>query len=207
MYKDMKCKFAIHFPFCLIKDETLRKYIGNGCGFGESYCAVNYAGDMKMCSYSNVILGNVFQTSMREMWHNHALLKEYRTGEWRPKYCKSCNEKKCKTGCKIACGNVFGVDPLFYQCDHKIRKLFRNNNNKIRRECDGTFLVLNPFCVLIKLNNIGKIILDSCIGKYTRQDLTNMLFKEYDIPYETIEKDVSEKVEKLIIAGLVREDA
>ena len=33
------------------------------------------------------------------------------------------------------------------------------------------------------------------------------LLSKNDIPYETIEKDVSECVEKLIIAGLVREDA
>lgn len=113
IYPDIKCSYAIHFPFCIIKDKSLRKYIGDGCGFGQSYCAINYNGDMKMCSYTGTVLGNILKEPLKDIWENNTLLKEYRSEQWMPTDCNSCNENLCKGGCKISCGKTFGIDPLF----------------------------------------------------------------------------------------------
>ncbi|MBQ4557886.1 MAG: radical SAM protein [Clostridia bacterium] len=112
-YPDMNCEYAIHFPFCVIKDKELRKYIGAGCGIGQNYCSVNYNGDMKMCSYSDFILGNVFEEPMKQIWENHSMLKLYRNEDWLPAECRTCKEIYCKGGCKMAAGKLYSIDPLF----------------------------------------------------------------------------------------------
>lgn len=105
-YPEMSLKYAIHFPHCLIEEKELKGHIGS-CGFGQSYCAVNQEGKLKMCSFADTIIGDLFNSSFKDLWHNHSLLKEYRNEEWMSLKCKNCNDKNiCMSGCKISSGNA-----------------------------------------------------------------------------------------------------
>lgn len=110
-YPDMSLQYAIHFPFCAIKDEELQRFIGDGCGFGQSYCAVDCYGNMKLCSYTESILGNLFETPLKEIWNTSPLLQEYRSEKWMPARCQNCKDMNmCMAGCKASSGKSFGVD-------------------------------------------------------------------------------------------------
>lgn len=114
-FPELNCKYAIHFPFCIIDDKSLHKYIGDGCGFGQYYCAVDNEGNIKMCSYTNTILGNIFNDSLEEIWKNNKFLKDYRSENWIPNKCKTCDEfNLCKVGCKISAGKSFSKDSFLH---------------------------------------------------------------------------------------------
>lgn len=103
-------KYAIHFPYCLVNDKRLLKYVGS-CGFGENYVSIDCKGDIQACSYSNVILGNIFQDKLNEIWNHHPSLMEYRSLRWLPKECKECYYlKRCMVGCKVTGTQVFSPD-------------------------------------------------------------------------------------------------
>lgn len=103
-YPEMSLKYAIHFPHCIIKDKKLWAYIGS-CGFGKNYCSVDSNGNFKTCSYSDYILGNVLNESLKDIWNSNILLNEYRTESWLPQKCILCSEKnKCMSGCKVSNG-------------------------------------------------------------------------------------------------------
>ena len=109
-YKDTVFKYAIHFPFCIIKNHDLYPYIGEGCKFGSAYCAVDYKGNVKPCSYTNTVLGNIFETPFKEIW-NCEFYQSYRSEEWLPDKCHHCEEKCfCYCGCKVSGGKCFGPD-------------------------------------------------------------------------------------------------
>lgn len=103
-YSDISFKYAIHFPYCIIKNKKLLKYVGR-CGFGENYCSIDMKGNMKMCSYGGPILGNIKKLSIKEIWNNNKSLTEYRTENWMPDKCKKCDDKStCTSGCKLSSG-------------------------------------------------------------------------------------------------------
>lgn len=120
-YDDMDFKYAISFPRCLIKEKSLWKFMGR-CWAGQNYCSVNINGDMKICSYSNTVLGNIFKESLVEIWKNSTVLKSYRSEEWMPKKCKECEYKNdCMTGCRMTNANkAYSADILLSQIQNTI---------------------------------------------------------------------------------------
>lgn len=106
-YTDIFFKYSIHFPYCLIKDKSLIKYIGS-CGFGQNYISIDEKGNIQLCSYTNEILGNIFEQNLKDLWNNHKELKNYRNENWLPLKCKSCIYKiKCMSGCKASSGKGY----------------------------------------------------------------------------------------------------
>jgi len=111
-YKDFRGKYSIHFPYCLVSDPELKKHLGR-CGFGEDYCAVDYNGNVKACSYTNTILGNILDTPLEHIWLNHPLMTTYRACNWLPDRCKKCEDlDKCMAGCKATSSNPYGADSI-----------------------------------------------------------------------------------------------
>lgn len=101
-YPHMNFKYAIHFPHCIIKKKRLKKFIGK-CGFAENYCAVDSTGDLKLCSWSTTVLGNVLKKPIKEIWKDSKIISEYRSEKWMKKKCINCPDKeRCMAGCKIS---------------------------------------------------------------------------------------------------------
>lgn len=112
-YPDVHKAYAVHFPHCLVKNERHKKYVSK-CNVGQGYCVVDSNGDVKFCSFSNIILGNIFENKLEDIWNTNELLKEYRSESWLPSTCKNCIDKlKCMAGCKITNeGSLFSPDIL-----------------------------------------------------------------------------------------------
>lgn len=83
-------RYAIHFPYCIVEDEKLLKYVGN-CGFGQNYISIDCDGNLQTCSYSDKNLGNIFTEGLVDIWNNHNILSQYRSGEWLPDRCRQAN--------------------------------------------------------------------------------------------------------------------
>lgn len=105
-------KYAIHFPYCIVENKEYLKYVGN-CGFGQNYISVDCDGNMQTCSYSDHILGNIFQNDMKNIWCENEVLKQYRKLEWLPEKCKRCEFRpSCMAGCKMTGEGEFSPDIL-----------------------------------------------------------------------------------------------
>ncbi len=203
-YKNLSCNYAIHFPFCIIKNKELRKFIGVGCGFGQNYCAIDYSGNMKMCSYKDHIIGNIFIHDMSELWENSKELKRYRTGCWMSKECDHCRYDYCKGGCKISGGSTYGMDPLFQNSIWHTRWI-STFDRKVRKESNDKFVLMNPFGSIIALNHTALEIYKLCDGKNDISTIAHFISKKYDQNYCRVKSDVWKCIEGLEKSYLIKD--
>lgn len=107
--------YAIYFPLCLVSNPDNLKYV-NACGVGMSFCSVDFNGDIRFCSYSNKVLGNIFESGLCTTWQSSRDLIEYREGGWLPSKCKTCDLlAKCASGCKASNPtSVYSADVMKY---------------------------------------------------------------------------------------------
>lgn len=111
-HPNVQFRYAIHFPYCIVKKSRMLKYIGN-CGFGQNYISVDCNGNLQTCSYSNQVLGNIFEDDLRSIWQNHKVLVQYRGQNWLPVEChQCCYLLKCAAGCKMTGEGAFSPDYL-----------------------------------------------------------------------------------------------
>jgi len=111
-YPDAMFKYAIHFPYCIVEDESLLKYVGS-CGFGQNYFSIDCDGNVQACSYSDRYLGNIFEKPLADIWGGDKDLTDYRALKWLPEKCRLCKHlKSCMTGCKVTGSTMFSPDIL-----------------------------------------------------------------------------------------------
>lgn len=110
---DVTIKYAIHFPYCIIPEPRLIQYVG-GCGAGRNYFSIDFEGNVQFCSYMTSIAGNIFQESLLSIWRNSKTYTEFRSEDWMPERCLTCEHKDtCQGGCKVSTGGrVVAVDIL-----------------------------------------------------------------------------------------------
>jgi len=87
-------------PYCLMSNK-LKKEISlrRSCSAGRTTMQINYNGDVRSCSHSPFIEGNLLTKNFREIWDS---LKPYRENEYVPEECKECAEVKyCVGGCRF----------------------------------------------------------------------------------------------------------
>jgi pyrroloquinoline quinone biosynthesis protein E len=108
-------RYAIHFPYCLIPDKSLQKYVG-GCGVGVNYLSVDLDGWVQMCSYTQARMGNILVTPLLEIWNEHPEYVRFRVGNWLPERCRECEHlPTCMAGCKMSTGSAsFAPDVLLW---------------------------------------------------------------------------------------------
>lgn len=112
MHPKVLYKYAIHFPYCIVDNKKYLKYVGN-CGFAQNYVSVDCEGNLQGCSYSDYMLGNIFEKDIKSIWCEHKVLQYYRSLEWLPTKCKSCNMRAfCMAGCKMTGDGAFSPDIL-----------------------------------------------------------------------------------------------
>lgn len=79
-----------------------------GCSLGINYlntkAAVNGDGDLTRCGADpRYLLGNIFETPIKEIWKNSPLLKEFRDKSYLPDSCRKCAYlERCGGGCSVS---------------------------------------------------------------------------------------------------------
>ena len=85
-------------PRCQVKKEY--KQFCHSCSAGIASVCVNANGDVGICGSSETAYGNVYKTSLFDIWNNENF-RAFRMLNWLPIYCKHCKElSECMGGCK-----------------------------------------------------------------------------------------------------------
>lgn len=81
---------------------------GKGCLAGQSICFIDAFGELKPCSYFPRSVGNVKQTSFRQLWFESPLLNELRDFSCYRGKCGVCEYLRVCGGCRARADAVFG---------------------------------------------------------------------------------------------------
>jgi len=81
------------------KYTELCEFIG-GCGAGRLYCSIEPNGDVQPCVFMPIKIGNIRETSLKEIWHNSKVLKKIRDRSQLKGNCNTCKYKFICGGCR-----------------------------------------------------------------------------------------------------------
>lgn len=89
--------FGDAIPLCILKEEY--HYLTSRCTTGSTYCCITPEGNLKLCNATQMVLGNILDKSIKELWQQPKL-KEFRSLKWLPIKCLDCKYlKRCLGGC------------------------------------------------------------------------------------------------------------
>lgn len=93
--RDQRIVFNNCVPYCFIKETSLPM---KGCTSGFTHCTLDPAGNVRPCTHSPIILGNILEESISTIWQSDTLRK------WRaivPHACSRCSAfSLCRGGCR-----------------------------------------------------------------------------------------------------------
>jgi radical SAM protein with 4Fe4S-binding SPASM domain len=95
-----KINFGSPVPYCIFPKDY--EYLRTSCSAGWMFAGIDVYGNVKTCPWSSVILGNLLDTPLTEIWQNSKGLNEYRSGSWLDESCNPCSLKSfCLGSCKV----------------------------------------------------------------------------------------------------------
>ena len=86
-------------PFCMLPEDLRHlDFLRRGCSAGRTGIQITYNGDVRSCSRSPFVEGNLFSEKFRVIWEK---LKSYRENKYAPKECDDCAELDyCHGSCR-----------------------------------------------------------------------------------------------------------
>lgn len=103
-------------PHCLFDDpDNFRPLSNRRCVAALTTCTVGADGNIRPCSHTEKIYGNIFLNGLSRAWEQ---MNEWRTGELLPSVCQGCTRlAACGGGCRVAAaqtheGNYKAEDPF-----------------------------------------------------------------------------------------------
>jgi len=106
-----KVAFGTAIPYC-VDERMMSEKMASSCGAGTTFCAINSAGDVRLCNQSELVYGNILEENIDVIW-NKKSLDDYRDLEWVEEPCKSCKLlTDCQSGCRVDsnCSEGFCID-------------------------------------------------------------------------------------------------
>jgi radical SAM protein with 4Fe4S-binding SPASM domain len=214
------------FPFCLLPKgyEHLRK----NCTAGWTFGSVDASGNVRICSWSSDILGNVLTTPLEDIWQNSTGINDYRSLTWADKTCKDCSFlSSCLGGCKVTradppystasnwrtsiqalrqneeqYGSEYAEEGIAQNLN---MKYVTNTNLKIRKEKVGGLVYLKKYTRCFWANDVTIDILDKLLSGLTVGELAKSLSAEYDANTETIQQSLKNILSILKQLNVVRQ--
>lgn len=163
-----RVKFGNCIPQCFVESSS------SGCLSGVAYCAIDPWGNMRPCSHSPILCGNLLQQSVEDAWQSAEMER------WRqmiPAECHNCVEfPRCHGGCR-AMAQEWGLnkDPLAdvplidRQLPTEPTILYEDLRPigvyQLRREGFGYVLMRGNR--IVPVPHEAKIVLDACDGRTT----------------------------------------
>lgn len=99
---DLKNKVSLNLsiPMCLF-DHPYSIYHG-GCSAGWTFAGIDVYGNVKICSSSSSIMGNILETPLTEIWMKSKDIIYFKSNSWADPRCKTCALfEKCHGGCMV----------------------------------------------------------------------------------------------------------
>lgn len=75
-YEKVSFTISDSIPYCLVDDNY--KELANSCSAGITFAALDEKGNLKLCSGSPYILGNIFEENIETIWQESKLMNYYR---------------------------------------------------------------------------------------------------------------------------------
>jgi len=95
-----------------LKDNTLTKGNGFLCSAGRIACSINPYGDVLPCTFFNSIAGNLFESSITEIWEKSHLFKMIRSSSEKDFHkCASCEYNEY---CHVCMANNLNETGLYH---------------------------------------------------------------------------------------------
>jgi len=106
-------------PLCVLVDDEYQSYfdknVFGGCTAGVSSLAIDAQGNIKPCTRSELIIGNVRTDNMSDVWESNDVLMKLRNRNLLKGKCGSCRYKMICGGCRVAAseygGSIMDSDP------------------------------------------------------------------------------------------------
>lgn len=130
----MKIATETTFAFLLTEkppQENLQGYMG--CSAGHDTLSIGADGTAYPCPFLQVLpLGNLLQTSLKELWRSSSILRELRgiSKDMLASPCKMCKFAPlyCRGGCRASAlfnsGSLYGYDPMCPACNPVISQQY-----------------------------------------------------------------------------------
>ncbi len=101
------------YPLCLLSDlNRFWNYGRRNCTAGITSCTIGSDGNIRPCSHSDMIYGNIFKENLPDIFDK---MDDWREGRYIPTDCKKCAYLKgCSGGCRMEAkyfGDICGKDP------------------------------------------------------------------------------------------------
>ena len=114
-------------PWCTVNPKY-HKYLAK-CLWGYSRGSVNSNGLLNRCGADDHSrLGSIWDGNIQEIWRSHPILRSFRSKQYLPDECKTCDLlNRCGGGCPLSCGTFK---------DHDIDQLYIQ---RIQRQATGRF--------------------------------------------------------------------
>ncbi len=169
----------INISNCIIPCSVDEKYsyLLHGCDAGIASLAIEPNGDVKICSSSRVVLGNIRYAGIRKIWKCKEL-KLFRKANWLNQQCLNCDKLCfCKGGCHAEGSQLFwkeNCDDMFVNQNKivwellKVKRL-KLKSNKYRGENLNSYTLLN-----IPVRRINHKTLNLCRylnGQYSGEEI------------------------------------
>ena len=120
----------VSYPLCFLGDlEKYKDFVGRGCpSQSGNVMAVNASGDIHACVHEDEAYGNIFKSSVQEVFQS-THMRKWHDGGYHFEGCKGCDYLDvCESGCAMTAMAVYGEhsrkDPLFLG-PHVFSKHFR----------------------------------------------------------------------------------
>lgn len=131
------------FPLCEVNPKYHK--LLTRCNYGLTHAGIDFEGNLKMCPVSSQTLGNLLHNSIKELWSNSPIAKEFRSLKWVDAKCKSCSSfESCGSGCWNS-----QPETLTYQRDYFFRKI----------RFEDTFIPQFKADIILKQNDGSHILL------------------------------------------------
>jgi radical SAM protein with 4Fe4S-binding SPASM domain len=110
---DMNVDILECYPLCLLSDlDRFWHYGRRNCTAGVTTCTIGFNGNIRPCSHSDMLYGNIFKESLIKIFSK---MSKWVKGEYVPNDCKNCSYlRMCSGGCRMEAkylGNICGKDP------------------------------------------------------------------------------------------------
>ena len=111
----MSIDSLISYPLCALGNwDHYKKFTERKCAGGVATCTISAEGNIRPCTVSDEVYGNIFSESFENIWRK---MGDWRDGSRIPKKCLfECEYfSDCRAGCRMNakyCNGIDGMDPL-----------------------------------------------------------------------------------------------
>ncbi len=173
----------VSYPLCFLEDlDKYRDFVGRGCPSQSGHrMSINANGDLHVCVHEEESYGNIFKTSIQEVYQNE--MRVWHNKSKRYKGCEGCEYiEMCESGCQMIAAAVNGEtatkDPLYVGpnnvkkhfklvTDEKIYEVIRNyekfkvrDSLRFREEKDFTLVNIRWGNTISVSNELARFLLE-----------------------------------------------